>query len=298
MSARTHRPLRPSQNSAERLPALAIEIDEAFSDLVADEPAHLLRVVERAGSSGTVELGLLPLEPGQHPIEVMAGFLAPPEWQAVGVVTAGRSHQIEDGKPRLASEGERRPIRLTFLLDRGGHSISLVTPLGVTSEARRALHEPPDGALADACRRVLGLPTAPPTDGPEVWLTVRWLDQLLAVAVAEPGAVCTWRAAAKLHPLVGSDDPPTPAALARLVDDAVGAFDWERLRRLAARGTGAEPGLEPAVAAWMDAGYFARHLLGAELPIELMLGELEALVSPAVHRAVQRALPRCCGGPA
>lgn len=294
MSARTHRPLRPSRSTPE-LSTLAVQIDDAFSDLTADEPAHLLRVVTRTATDEGVELGLLPLEPGQHPADVMAGFTAPPNWHAVGVVTTGRSREIQAGKEPPVANSEPRPIRLTFLLDRLGDAITLVTPLGSAADARRELHEPPDGMLADACRRVLRLATAPPSDSPDLWLTMRWLDQLLAAAAAEPGAVTTWSAAVALHPLAPPGSSPSPVALAELVDQAVLTFDWERLRLLAAGGTGPAPALEPAVAAWMDAGSFARHLLGAELPVDLMLTELDALLPAAVMRAVRRALPSSGG---
>ncbi len=298
MSARTHRPLRPTNSSPQPLSRLATQIDDAFHDLSRDEPAQLLRVVANPDQPEAVELGLLPLEPGDHPADIMAGFTAPAGWVAVGVVTTGHSHQLDPadrgerpGRP-TQPDAASGPIRLTFLLNRTGEAISLLTPIGSPRSFRRVLDEPPQGVLADACRRVLGLPTAPPAEGPQVWLAARWLDRLLAEAIAEPGAVATWEEAVRLHPLVVAGTTPSPEALVQLIDHAATSFGWEQLRLLATRSDAADPLVLPAVAAWMDSGCFARHVLSAELPIDLMLVELEGLAPESVVRAVKKALAR------
>ncbi len=292
MPVHHHHPQRSRTDEPAVLNALATGVHDAFSHLTADDPAHLLRVVSSPGT-GDVELGLLALDAGTHPADAMSGFTAPADWSAVGVVTAGSS--TEWVEPLRAGEHSApRAIRLTFLLGRSGASATLLTPIGAPDTERRTLCEPPIGVVADACRRVLGRPTAGPSEGPELWLSTRWLDRMLASAIGQPGAVSTWELAVRLHPLVREGPPPPPSALTALLDRAASEYDWERLRLLATQG-GGESAVTPEVAAWMDAGFFARHLLAAELPIDLLVSELEALVPPVVMSAVRQALPEACG---
>jgi hypothetical protein len=278
------------------LRSLASTIDDAFSYLGAEDPAQLLRVVTRPDAVDDIELGVLPLQPQVHPAEAMAGFTAPDTWSAIGVVAAARSAELTGTSFAARDERAAGPVRLTFLLSRSGRSATLLTPIGAPRAKRRVLCESPAGVVADACRLVLGLSTAEPTEGPEVWLTARWLDRLLTTAVDRPGAIRTWEAAARRHPLVSDRTPPTPEAVVALVQHAASEFDWERLRRLAARDAGTAPGISPGLASWMDAGCFARHLLAAELPIDLLMTELDALVPAPVMTAVRQALPPTCRG--
>lgn len=284
MSARTHQTRRPAPDPRTLLTALATGIDGAFAGHTVDHPAQLLRVVSCPDAPQGIELGLLPLEPGEHPADAVAGFTAPLEWQAVGLVTSGLGYELE----RDARPADR--IRLTFLLDRSGTTVTLLTPLDAPTP-RRTLHEPPDGLIADACRRVLGLPTSPPAEGLEPWLAARWLDRLLSVSVAEPGAIATWDDAVAVHPLVSAGSVPSATALVELVDEAASQFDWDRLRLLSVHGRSPHPTVAPGIAAWMDAGCFARYLLAAELPVGLLMRELEALLPKELARSVRSTLP-------
>lgn len=287
MAPRSPRPSRNQPGRVDVLTSLASGIDDAFHHQEPDEPAHLIRVITRSPSED-LELGLLPLERDDHPAAVMAGFTAPPTWTAVGVVTGGYSHELLGTG---GSVGGSLRIRLTHLVDRSGAAITLLSPVGSSGAERRILREPPVGLLADACRRVLGLPTEAPGDGPETWLTARWLDGLLEAAVDDAEAVATWELAVDLHPLVSRGAAPSPEGLVRLVVDAAAAFGWERLRLIAAQHRELEPAVDPSVAAWMDAGSFARHVLAAELPLDVLLTELRALLPPAVFTAVSKAVP-------
>jgi hypothetical protein len=288
MPARSPRSSRSKPRHIDVLTSLASGVDDAFCNLTPDEPAHLIRVIADPRKE-ELELGLLPLERGDHPAAVMAGFKAPPTWTAVGVVTGGRSHELIGAD---ASGRRSQRIRLTFLLDRSGAAITLLTPFGVSPGRRRMLTEPPVGLLADACRRVLGLPTDPPAEGPQTWLTARWLDRVLAAIVDAPGAIAMWESAVALHPLVSAGAAPRPEALVDLVEEAASSFGWEHLRLVAAQQQGPDPAVEPAVAAWMDAGSFARHVLAAELPLDLLLTVLWALLPQAVFAAVRDAVPQ------
>lgn len=289
-----HHHARSRRQPVGDLAPLAEMIDDAFDDLTAGAPAHLLRVITDPAAPDEIELGLLALPAGGHPTDALLGFVAPPEWAAVGAVSTG--HQRSPDEP----EQEPVPVRVTYLLDSAGRAACLLSALapGGAPAHRRRVEEPLDGGLPDACRRVLGMATSPPSIGPEVWLATRWLDRLLAEALAEPGRLTTWSQAAATHPLVGRGPTPSPSAVAELVDTTVEAFGWERMRRLAADGRGdSAQGIDPDVAAWMDAGFFSRWLLSAELAPSLLLTELAALLPSPVLGSVVEALPSSLARP-
>lgn len=295
MRTRFHRASPPTSCGRRVLTALVGGIDDSFVDLAAGDPSQLVRVVATADAEA-LEVGLLPLEPGAHPVEAMAGFTAPPNWLAIGVVSAGHSRSPGEPGSFGVDPEPTQPIRVTFLIDREGAAATALAAIGAPSAQRRLLHEPPAGLVADACRRVLGLPTAPPDEGPEVWLTTRWLDRLLAAAIEGPGAVTTWEAAARMHPLVGDVGGLAPTDLKALVVRTASRLGWEGFRSLATRRDG-DGLVSPAAAAWMDSGSFARHLLAGELPVGLLLTELRALVPTVVMSAVREALPPSCREP-
>jgi hypothetical protein len=270
------------------LSALARLIDDSSLDLAPPDPPRLVRVTGRRAHPSQAEVALLPLAAGQHPTDLLLGFTAPRGWAAVGVISTAHQHATD--RPHASAV----PVRLTFLLDRSGCSVTLLTPLEPASAkmgARRELTSHPEGQLADVCHRVLGLATPPPAEHPAEWLTRRWLDRILTEAVARPGRPGTWAEAVALHPLVGPGAPPTPAGLAQLTSGALSNLGWDGLRLLAARGADEQaPLVGPEVAAWMDAGCFARWLLAAELPEHLLLGELGALLPPVVVEAIGSAI--------
>jgi hypothetical protein len=284
----SHRRAPHGCRTERHLRALARLIDDSSLHLVPSDPPRLVRVTGRGPHPSQAEVALLPLAPGQHPTDVLLGFTAPATWAAVGVISS--AHQHASDQPHVSAV----PVRLTFLLDRSGCSVTLLSPLEPVSAkvgGRRELTSHPEGQLADICHRVLGLATAPPTEHPAEWLTRRWLDRILTEAVAKPGRPGTWAEAVALHPLVGPGAAPTPGGLAQLTSSALSTLGWDGLRLLATRGADAQsPLVGPEVAAWMDAGCFARWLLAAELPEHLVLGELGALLPPAVVQAIGSAI--------
>jgi hypothetical protein len=119
------------------------------------------------------------------------------------------------------------------------------------------------------------------------WWRACWLDALVAVAAADPG----------FRPDAGRPITSTlPAALVQaLVDEPelCSEAGWSRLRRLAAapeppegpvpaavRATVA-PFIDPATAAWLDDGSFARSLLGALPAVDELLDLAAGLVPPS-----------------
>ena len=191
----------------------------------------------------------------------MAGFIAPPEWTAVGVVTTGRQ------PPRAR---RRRSFRMPEAIaathpahvpDRSvGCGDHVVDSARFTSHARSRAPRRSGRSGRGACRRVLGLATAPPSEGPEVWLTARWLDQLLGSDRSDREVGRRGRSRSVTIRLIAAGSAPTPAAVATLAGQAAEQFNWERLRLLATRSQDTDAAMTRAVADWMDAGCFARHM--------------------------------------
>lgn len=247
----------PTSPSARRASPRGAPALRPLAEALADEPGGgwLVRVI---GS----ELGLQPLD-GAHPVDRLTGFVAPAEWQVLGMVVNGAASHLDGG-------GGRRRVRLVYLLDRSGASASVL----------RGLHQAPVGApcgrLVDVCHRALGLPTDPPARPPQEWWSAVWLDRVFAEAAAAPATRWTWRRVLALHPL------GAPAAAA--------GHGWEDLRRLAAAAPGAVGPIGPAVARWLDEGSFARWLLGEHLPLSTLLHEVAALLPASVHERLRALL--------
>jgi hypothetical protein len=145
----------------------------------------------------------------------------------------------------------------------------------------------PEGEVADACRRALGLPTAPPPGSTLQLWTLAWLDRVVDVAgrAAAPDRLRTWAQVADLHAAAGPRCDP--AALAAAAASLAEAWPWSRLR--AEPSVVDAPGPVPAaeLAAWMDDGMWARWLL-ARLPGEHdLLAAVRALLPARLVAGVE-----------
>jgi hypothetical protein len=204
---------------------------------------------------------------GQHPLSQLLGLTAPAAWRALGVRCTGRAHHLTDQDPPTDYTFRRTdpvPISFTFLLDRGGHAAALAT-----SECGWQWLDGPEGLVGDACRRALGLATAPPPiSATDLWLDL-WLHVVVSVASApdrpEP---LTWDTVAALHPAIGGRYDAGrhhAVALAELTQVLGQMWSWSELRHHPDIVALAEPPPSPAIRSWMDDGMFARWLL-TQLP--------------------------------
>src|SRR5690606_13156727 len=141
-----------------------------------------------------------------------------------------------------AREIPAEPVLVTLLVGRSGATAGVLRRAGGPP---RRLESPPQGPVADACRRALGLATAPPPGGTaELWARW-WLDRLVEAASRHraAGVVPGWAETVARHPaafvpLPGTGRPPLrpatpapdPAAVATAAADLAGAWTWERLR--------------------------------------------------------------------
>lgn len=257
----------PSPHDPSELLTLARVAD---AHLAADPRGTMLRVREPA--AGRDCLAWLALD-HRHPVSALRGFVAPADWRALGVCVPGRAH----------GSGWSDDVAVTLLVDRAGASASLLRRAGRVE----VLPGRPEGALADTCRRALGLPTAPPPATTLGLWTLTWLDRVVAAASGrEPGQpALTWAAVSDLHP--AGAGPTDPAGLALAAARVAVAWTWARLRADAAAGDLPGPAPPVDVAAWMDDGMWARWLLERLPPLDALVDAVHYLLPPAVASAVQ-----------
>jgi hypothetical protein len=267
--------------------------------VTADAGPDAATCLRRAGDVGWLPLG------GQHPLDALLGFVAPPEWHALGLTCSGQA-LAQPGDPADVDH----PVRVTTLLTRAGRA---VTVLRAPGRARR-LTEAPGGALGDAMHRVLGLPTAPPpSSSAALWVTW-WLDRIVEAALTAPpsvhwpvpgplpGSPAGWAAVAGRHPACPFAPPgrgPRPATLAAAARDLARRWPWSRLRtdprmRVTFVVGGADgdvatlPDLPPqAIADWMDDGMYARWLLSSFPALDDLLDACDHVLPDALADRVR-----------
>jgi hypothetical protein len=288
-------PSRPDDTAlSAALARLAAALDDAAEQEGWDRPPLLVRVTEwpADGPSEGFDLGVRPIDDGASVVEALAGFTAPSDWSAIGVVTEGNARH-------LANRDERRRVRCVHLVDRTGASGSTLRLQGddVSVLTDNDGHRP-SGRIDDACRRALGLPTAPPEhSSAELWAIV-WLERLLEHRGCSPPSMrFPWHEAAGLHPavaLVVADDPTCAAEaakeLGRLGEVLAQVHSWPVLRVACAAGDWPVEGVPADVAEWLDDGAFSRWVLG-ELPsLEQLAAAACDVVPPSVARRLRAVL--------
>ena len=278
------RPCRPSADPHQHLEAMARLVDEQSTD----EPRHLL--LHLVAGVEEVELGVRPLPAGGHPFPALAGLSAPSEWTAVGVRAVGTAHHLDHpGRPP-------QRIATTLFVDRDGRDVSLLR----TGDDVQVLRSASQGTIPDACRRVLGLSTAPPPPTTAVLWTLVWLDRLME-AWARPldrrRLTSSWEEVARHHPAVehlpaaGPASLADPTALVAIAAEHVRFWPWARLRHHPEVLNHPDGDLGVEVTTWMDDGFFARWTLGGYPSLQALATDLPALLGePLGPQLVRTAL--------
>ena len=224
------------------------------------------------------------------PVVQLLGFTAPAEWWAVGIVTGARARSLDDAAaPAVWGT-------LVHLIERGGTSTSLLGRPGLEPLALGCDTAAVEGRLGDACRRMLGLPTAPPPGDMTAHVTDLWLDVVARDACDHPGL--DWTEVVARHPagpVPGARSmAPTPALMARHTVRFGADLDWERYRRTCVALDRTPFGeIDADVAAWMDTGMFARWMLGESLPWPERMELLDGLLSPGAADRLWATLALC-----
>jgi hypothetical protein len=221
----------------------------------------------------------------------LRGFEAPPDWWAFGVVSTGTVRHLEHPTdPGLPGQV------VVHLVARSGQAVSLVGGDG-TLPVELGGEQPIFGRLADACRRVLGLPTPPPPADTRLLFALQWLDRVSVEAFLRVDDRLSWGEVARMHPfadiLDGSGlDCDLDDHLSEVGNAAGQAWPWEQIRAACASGRQPQAPVVGADAAWADEGTFARMLLELYPELDDLLISLGALLAPDVCSRIDATLRR------
>jgi hypothetical protein len=225
------------------------------------------------------------------PVAGLLGVVAPGRVRAVGFVAGCRARLLDHDVP---------PVRGGFVhvVDREGLSVTHTVDADGCPYAVGPTRAVQVGRVPDACRRALGLATAPPPPDTVALVVDAWLDRV--VRAARHRTDLTWADVVALHP---SDAVPcTPAELAHRTVQVGDELSWSAVRQAYADGRvrhdgstdeGTGTGIDAATAAWMDDGMFARWLTGAAMPWSSLLEIIDALLAPHVSDLVAAAVGMC-----
>jgi len=261
------------------------------------------------------DLEARPLVDADDALQVLCRQQARPEWVAVGVVVEGWTvppsaaddvdwRTLHRNGPSLRRHPQRRRVRTLHLVGRGG---PVALALLSDGDVEPQVHASPDGGadggptgpLPDGLRRLLGLPT--PGCGVsalELWASL-WLAAVVARASRAP---LDWAGVAALHPgsrLLERAGPPDLAPDLVVVGRALArAWGWVALQRAAINGAEQASFLPPAdVAAFADAGMFARLVLRQVEPLWSSRRSLEGQLQASVLARIDATLQAWCLDP-
>lgn len=302
------------------LEALARSLEATAHDTGWGSTASLARVTP-AG------VALRPLPHDDDVVSALAGFTAPADWGAIGLISEGWARPLagtatpsgtvgggghDEGAVPGPGGGRSRPGPRGDERRRRARTVMLVQRNGATAVVVRTVDGRPQvmpgwapgvsgGRLHDLCLRALGLATAPPPPSTlELW-AVAWLDHVLAVAAERPAALDRFTPVAELFPAAkvltappfADRDGPAEISPPQLVEvgQRLGeACSWPQLQAAWAGRRTALAGRPAALARWFDAGSFSRWALG-ELPsVADLAGAVQALMAPAAADGVAATL--------
>jgi hypothetical protein len=223
---------------------------------------------------GDVVVGVHPHDDGPIDVEVlgatvddMLGATAPLRWQGIVVATTRPDPASDDGDSVRMALSVGRTRAVSVQIGRG----AVVSTVGESAA----------GNALDLARRVLGLDTPPAGVSVDDVLLALWLDKVVAMAL-EDGAGLQRAEVVAAHPLA-AEVGPDPLALVLARSEV--PVTWESLRREVVAGRHRWLDVAPAVAAWFDAGSFARWVASFVPELAELTETVRALV-PVDSRAV------------
>lgn len=283
-------------DDAERIGLLAETVEAAL----AGDRDHPPTLVAATTDGDTVELRLKPL--ADHPAVELEGFVAPPAWWCLGVVSEGRARPHDPGAP-LAPDPPSAPypIHLAHVVTRSGATARVLRDrrtgeVTVQTVAPGPGH--PDqagdieaGVIDDYVRLALRLPTSPPERGTTELYAAMWIHLVMNHAALHRLLDAPWATVAALHPVLDitaqvGDDQLRDWAVEHLAEAGellAQSHPWARVRATCQEGIGPVGGRAAELAGWLDDGAFARLVLANLGPLEDLLADLHHLVRPEVH---------------
>jgi len=247
---------------------------------------------------------------GNEALEVLCHQQAKPEWVAVGVVIEGWTvpraaaddvdwRTLHRNGPTLGVHPQRRRVRTLHLVGRAGPVALALLAEGadepeVHATADGGAEGSPTGPLPDGLRRLLGLSTPPcPVPPLEMWASL-WLAAVAGCASRRQRLPLSWDAVVALHPgaqmLGDAVDIKSVDHLIVVGRVLARAKGWDALQMAAVTGEGPAFLPSPQVAAWADAGMFARLVLRELDPLWAVRRDLDGRLTPRVLAQVDAAL--------
>ena len=280
-------PLLPPPDRLDRLVTL---LDAATSEDGWHQP-HRLVSIESDPDTFEMSFGFRTLEPGDHPLDLLLGFVAPKAWTGLGVICFGWAAPATDvdlargtAGARPSHHPDRRRVRVITLLDRRGREQATAT-----LDDGTVVDEPGSGTVSDALRRCLSLPTPPPPVGPAELFAALWL-----AAVADSTDRKSWHDLVGLHPamqlLAAGGHRPRTDELVNAGQMLHRTLTWEQLRQRSADGREDGLGIPSHLSTWMDDGMFSRWVLSGLPTLPTLLQACAEAVEGGVLQRIRRTL--------
>ncbi len=219
----------------------------------------------------------------------LLGLIVGPSWSGAAIVATGRFRVLDESHepPALVVPGLAGGLTLACVLSRRdvtGWRLRL--PDGSCFDP-----VPEAGFMMDVLRRSLQMDTDPPPASSGPLLLAAWVA---AIADSAPpaGRQWSWDEAVHMHPALADGPRLDPSSAEQAIRHASGRREWEAMRQLVAAGIAGRQLPPPDLARWMDAGMFARWVLGSLPPAEEMVVAARPHLEPAAWRRLVH-LARC-----
>ena len=213
-----------------------------------------------------------------HPADLLPLLDIPDDWLAVGAVAYGWVAPLDDAKPPVRPSGhpDAERARIVSIIDRAGNETAAIQRVTgrqhvIEVGADTAYDSTETGAIQDALRRALDLPTPPCQTSPIEFLAIQWLASALENSAggsrrSRRAKRLNWDQLRSLHPTqVAIAKAGVPelyeVSLVRAGELSANVWDWTYLREEVTAGRCDWLDIHPDTAAWMDDGMFARTLL-------------------------------------
>lgn len=233
------------------------------------------------------------LRTGDDPALLLRGLTVTEPFDGVAIVGRGTARatpasSADDGPiSALVADG---PSRITFatVFHRSGANLTrITTDTGLVELLSTDGHQA-SGRFDDACRRALGLPTAPPAGTTHTLWTALWLDELVGRSLL--GELHDWDDAVLAHPAaqhLGRTEAAElrrPERLLTATDRLAELWTWADIRLAVATGERTLPGIRNDDGEWFDDGSFSRAVHDELLEPAAALGLLGDALDVDAHQ--------------